>query len=105
MSKKLANAKKGVGGIGWVKGVDMTVPCTPFILCALFSVCAPFTINVPFTVLGSCLMMDFLFQITFDGLFISDNIYFIKLFKIISLRYMHEYEFCIEIFVSDTDDF
>ena len=80
-------------------------PCTPSVLHALFSVCEPFTINVPFTVLGSCLMMDFLFQITFDGLFILDNIYFIKLFKIISFRYMHEYLFCNEIFESDTDEF
>ena len=93
--------KKRVG----VKGVDIMVPCTPFILRALFSVCVPFTINVPLTVLGSCLLMDCLFQITFDGLFLSDNIYFIKLFKIISFRYMHEYLFCNEIFVSDTDEF
>ena len=59
----------------------------------------PFTINVPLTILGSCLLMDCLFQISFDGLFISDNIYFIKLFKIISFRYMHEYLLCNEIFV------
>ena len=55
--------------------------------------------------LGSCLLMYCLFQITFDGLFVSDNIYFIKLFKIISLRYMHEYLFCNEIFVSYIDEF
>ena len=84
--------KKVVGG--WVKGVNMTFPCTPFILHALFSVCVPFTINVPLTVLGSCLLMDCLFQITFDVLFVSDNIYFIKLIKIMSFRYMHEYLFC-----------
>ena len=63
MPKKLANAKKGGGGTGWVKGVVMTVPCTPFVLRALFSVRVPFTINVPLTVLGSCLLMDCLFQI------------------------------------------
>ena len=55
--------------------------------------------------LGSCLLMYCLFQITFDGLFVSDNIYFIKLFKIISFNYMHEYLFCNKIFVSDTDEF
>ena len=59
------------------------VPCMPFVLCALFKVHAPFTIDVPLTVLGSCLMIDCLFQITFDGLFVSDNIYVIKMFKII----------------------
>ena len=62
-----------------MEGVDMTVPCTAFILCALFSVRAPFTIYVPLTILGSCLLMDCLFQITFDGSFVSDKIYFIKL--------------------------
>ena len=71
----------------------------------LFSVCAATTIYIPLTVLGSCLPMDYLFQITFDGLFVSDNIYFIKLIKIISFRYMHEYLFFNEIFVSDTDEF
>ena len=97
--------KKGVVGRGWIKELDMTVLCTPFVLSALFSVRAPFTIYVPLTILGSCLLMDCLFQITFNGLFISDNIYLIKLFKIISFRYMHEYLFCNEIFLSDTDEF
>ena len=76
----------------------------PFVLGALFGVRAPFTINVPLTILGTCLLMDCLFQITYDGLFVSDNIYFIKLFKIISFRYMHEYLLCNEIFVSETDE-
>ena len=77
----------------------------PFVLRALFGVRAPFIIDIPLTVLGSCLPMDCLFQITFDGLFSSDNIYNIKLFKIISFTYMHEYLFCNEIFLSDTDEF
>ena len=47
---------------------------------------------------------DYLFQITFDGLFVSDNIYVIKLLKIISIRYMHDYLFWNEITVSDTDE-
>ena len=81
------------------------VPHVPFVLCVLFGVCAPFTINIPLTILCSCLPMDCLFQITFDGLFVSDNIYNIKLFKIISFTYMHEYLFCNEIFLSDTDEF
>ena len=72
---------------------------------ALFGVHVPFTINVPLTILGTCLPMDCLFQITFNGSFVSDKIYFIKLFKIISFRNMHEYLFCNEIFVSDTDKF
>ena len=77
----------------------------PFGLRALFGVRAPFTINVPLTILESCSPIDYLFQITFDGLFVSDNIYVIKLLKIIFFRYMHEYLFCNEIFVSDTDEF
>ena len=72
---------------------------------ALFGVHVPFTINVPLTILGTCLPMDCLFQITFNGSFVSDKIYFIKLFKIISFRNMHEYLFCNEIFLSDTDEF
>ena len=82
-----------------------SVQRAPFVLRALFGVRAPFTINVPLTILSSCLPMDYLFQITFDGLFVSDNIYFIQLFKIISFRYIHEYLFCNEIFVSDTVEF
>ena len=85
------------------KRVDKTVPRMPIVLCPLFSVIALITINVPLTLLGSCLMMDCLFQITFDRLFVLDNIYFIKRFKIIFFRYMHL--LCIEIFVSDTHEF
>ena len=82
-----------------------SVQRAPFVLRALFCVRAPFTINVPLTILDSCSPIDYLFQITFDGLFVSDNICVIKLLKIISIRYMHEYLFCNEILVSDTDEF
>ena len=82
-----------------------SVQRAPFGLRALFGVRAPFIINVPLTILSSYLPMDYLFQITFDGLFVSDNIYFIQLFKIISFRYIHEYLFCNEILVSDTVEF
>ena len=81
-----------------------SVQRAPFVLRALFGVRAPSTINVPSTILDSCSSIDYLFQTTFDGLFVSDNIYVIKLFNIISIRYMHEYLFCNEIFVSDTDE-
>ena len=60
-----------------------------FVLRALFSMRAPFTINVPLTILDGCLPIDYLFQIAFDGLFVSDNIYVMKLFNIISITYMH----------------
>ena len=79
--------------------MDKTVPRALFVLLALFSN------DVPMTVLGSCLPMDCLFQITFDGLFVSDNIYNINLFKINSFTCMHEYLFCNEIFLSHTDEF
>ena len=82
-----------------------SVQRAPFVLRAIFVVRAPFTINVPLNILDSCSLIDYLFQITFDGLFVSDNIYVIRLFKIISIRYMHEYLFCNEIFVSDTNEF
>ena len=81
-----------------------SVQRAPFVLRALFGVRAPLTINVPLTILSSCLPMDYLFQISFDGLFVSDNMYFIKSFKIISFRYIYEYLFCNEIFVSYTDE-
>ena len=100
MPKKLVNAKKGTLNTG-----SICSKYGPRVLRALFGVRAPFTINVPLTILSSYLPMDYLFQITFDGLFVSDNIYFIQLFKIVSFRYIHEYLFCNEIFVSDTDDF
>ncbi len=96
----MVNAKKGT--------LNTSSICSkygPRILRALFGVRAPFTINVPLNVIDSCSPIDYLFQITFDGLFVSDNIYVIKLLKIIFFRYMHEYLFCNEIFVSDTDEF
>ena len=64
-----------------------------------------FTINVLLTILDSYLLIDCLFQITFDRLFVLDNIYLIKWFKIIFFRYIHEYLLCNKIFVSDTDEF
>ena len=75
-----------VGQKGWIDGprVRHSVLRAPFVLRALFGVRAPFTINVPLNMLGSCLPMDYLFQIIVDGLFVPDNIHFIKLFKIIS---------------------
>ena len=94
-----------MGREGLGKRLDKTVPRMPIVLCPLFSVCALITINVPLTLLGSCLMMDCLFQITFDRLFVLDNIYFIKRFKIIFFRCMHKYLLCNKIFVSDTDEF
>ena len=63
--------------------VRHSVQRAPFGLRALFGVRAPFIINVPLTILSSYLPMDYLFQITFDGLFVSDNIYGLKMFKII----------------------
>ena len=95
----------GGGSKGWIDSPHMrhSVLRAPFVLRALFGVRAPFTINVPLNILGSCLPMDYLCQITFDGLFVSGNIYFIKWFKIIFFRYMHL--LCIEIFVSDTHEF
>ena len=39
----------------------------PFVLHVLYGVRAPFTIHVPLTILGSCWMIDCLFQIIFYG--------------------------------------
>ena len=64
-------------GVGKGGGLTDSPPRAPFVLRALFSVRATFTIHVAVTILGRCLLMERLFQIISDGLFVSDNIRFI----------------------------
>ena len=76
-----------------------------FVVRALFGVRAPFTIHVAVTILGRCLLMDHLFQIISNGLFVSDNIRFIQLLQMISFQCMHGDQFCNDLFVSDTNEY
>ena len=91
-------SNSGGGQKGWVRKsprAPLSPACAIRFACAIRCACA---IHY-YCTLDRC---RHLFTIR---LFVSDNIFVIKLLKIISIRYMHKYLFCNEIFVSDTDEF
>ena len=78
ISQEVGNSYRGMGYfVSLEQGYTFPIeywnikgPSVPFVLHVLYSVRAPFTIHVLMNLLGSCLPMDCLFQITFmDYLF------------------------------------